>query len=697
MKYSNLPVLQICTVFLLGSWIGFFEIGLDFSLYITLSLVIFLLFLMSFFVARRFPATKLLFTAVSLLFLMSIGFLNTKIHLPKHQDSHYSKLIRIDSTLQNAVVFQGHIIKALKSSAFKDKFEFQIQSINSKPYEGKVLLQISKRLDSDVSANSMVLGFGQMQAFKDPQNPQQFNYKDYMATQQMSHFINTEYNHLLIQKEAGFSFLAFGEKIRSTIQNSLQKHDFSKAQLDIIQALLLGQKQDIDPETYNQFSKAGVVHILAVSGLHVGIILLILQFVTKGLLSFRYGRVLRNILVLIGIWGFATLAGYTPSVLRAAVMFSFLSIALNYRRKTSAINTLALSAVFLIMINPYLIFQVGFQLSYMAVISIVILQPRLSKLYSPRYYLDKKVWDISCVTITAQLGVLPLSLYYFHQFPGLFLVSNLIILPGLGLLLGGGIIIIALSLLDLLPETLVSIYASSLDALLWVVDWIASQESLIINDIYFTKTILISSLVLFFSLILWDSKQKFRSYFILNLSLVALLLCIYIENRDQIQQEEIVIFQTYRESQLGVLKGSHLTLFSDQSQNKDSLGLTYHLKNYKTLKGIERIDFLEFKSSYKINPSEILFVLDSIPVYPKENFRPTYILLKNSPNLNFDRLLHDLRPKQVIADGSNYKTDIERWRNSAQLLDIHFHSTWEDGAYVFPENYSLKVLSNLDW
>jgi competence protein ComEC len=532
----------------------------------------------------------------------------------------------------------------------------------------------------------MVSGFGQMQLFKDSQNPQQFNYKDYMATQQMSHFISTDYDSLLIEKEVGFSFLAFGEKVRSTIQNSLQKHDFSKAQLDIIQALLLGQKQDIDPETYNQFSKAGVVHILAVSGLHVGIILIILQFVTKGLLNFRYGRVLRNSLVLIGIWGFATLAGYTPSVLRAAVMFSFLSIALNYRRKTSAVNTLALSAVFLITINPYLLFQVGFQLSYLAVISIVILQPRLSKLYSPRYYLDRKVWDISCVTITAQLGVLPLSLYYFHQFPGLFLVSNLVILPGLGMLLGGGIIIIALSLLNLLPETLVSLYASLLDALLWVVEWIASQESLIINDVYFTKTILISSLVLFFSLILWDSKQKLRSYFILNLSLVALLLFIYIENRDRIQQKEILIFQTYRESQLGVLEGSHLTLFSDQPQDIESLKLTYHLKNYKTLKGITHIDFSKLKSNYEINPSEILFVLDSIPAYPEEGFNPTYVLLKDSPDLNFDRLLQDLKPKQVIADGSNYKTDIERWRNSAQLLGIPFHSTWEDGAYIFPKN-----------
>jgi competence protein ComEC len=686
MKYSNLPVLQICTVFLLGSWIGFFEIGLDFSFYITLTLVVFLFFLISFFLARRFLATKLLFTAVSLLFLISIGFLNTKIHLSKHQGSHYSGLTTIDSTLQNSIMFQGRVIKALKSNGFKDKFEFQIQSINSKPYEGKVLLQISKRLNSNLSANSRISGFGQIQLFKNPQNPQQFNYKDYMATQQMSHFISTDYDSLLIEKEVGFSFLAFGEKVRSTIQNSLQKHDFSKAQLDIIQALLLGQKQDIDPETYNQFSKAGVVHILAVSGLHVGIILIILQFVTKGLLNFRYGRVLRNSLVLIGIWGFATLAGYTPSVLRAAVMFSFLSIALNYRRKTSAVNTLALSAVFLITINPYLLFQVGFQLSYLAVISIVILQPRLSKLYSPRYYLDRKVWDISCVTITAQLGVLPLSLYYFHQFPGLFLVSNLVILPGLGMLLGGGIIIIALSLLNLLPETLVSLYASLLDALLWVVEWIASQESLIINDVYFTKTILISSLVLFFSLILWDSKQKLRSYFILNLSLVALLLFIYIENRDRIQQKEILIFQTYRESQLGVLEGSHLTLFSDQPQDIESLKLTYHLKNYKTLKGITHIDFSKLKSNYEINPSEILFVLDSIPAYPEEGFNPTYVLLKDSPDLNFDRLLQDLKPKQVIADGSNYKTDIERWRNSAQLLGIPFHSTWEDGAYIFPKN-----------
>ncbi|MFO7745547.1 MAG: ComEC/Rec2 family competence protein, partial [Psychroflexus sp.] len=368
------------------------------------------------------------------------------------------------------------------------------------------------------------------------------------------------------------------------------------------------------------------------------------------------------------------------------VMFSFLSVALNYKRKTSAINTLALSAIFLIIINPYFIYQVGFQLSYLAVLSIVALQPRLSKIYQPKFYLDRKIWDIVSVTITAQLGVLPLSLYYFHQFPGLFILSNLVILPGLGVLLGGGILIIFLSLLKILPDFLAHIYGQALDLLLSFVDWIASKEYLVFSDIYFTKPMLISSVVLLLSLILWDKKRKMLSYSLLNLSLLALIICIHVDKRNQLQQEEIVVFQTYRNSQLGELKGSFLNLYSDKSQLKDSIKDLYNIKNYKTLKGIDTILISNFRNVYELNSDEILYVIDSIPVYPKEGFNPKYVLLKDSPNINFDRFLFNIKPKQVIADGSNYKTDIERWQASAERFNVKFHSTWEKGAFVLPEN-----------
>ncbi|MFN2261214.1 MAG: ComEC/Rec2 family competence protein [Psychroflexus sp.] len=366
---------------------------------------IFLVFWIFFLLAKRFSKLKFVASLIALASIFSLGFLNTKVHLPKHQPQHYTQLS--DSVFSNPVVFEGEIQKALKSSKYYDKYELTLSNVDGQNVNGKILLQVHIDSAEVLKTDQKILGFGDFREFSNPKNPQQFNYKTYMSHQGMLNFVNVDYKTLKVLPSEGFSFLALGEKIRHKIQHKLEQTNFSQDQLGIIQALILGQKQDISEQTYDDFAKAGVVHVLAVSGLHVGIILFILQWLTYPLLYVKRGRILRTIAVLLGIWLFAAIAGFSPSVVRAAVMFSFLTFAINSYRKTSAINTLALSLILLLSINPYNIFQVGFQLSYMAVFAIVLLQPRLYKLYSPRFYLDRLFWGILTVTITAQIGVLP--------------------------------------------------------------------------------------------------------------------------------------------------------------------------------------------------------------------------------------------------------------------------------------------------
>lgn len=686
MKLANLPLLQVCLAFFLGIWSGFIDIELSFYSIVVFCLSSFSLFLVVYIAIKGWYGLKSFFGGVALMFLFSLGFLNTQAHLPQHQKMHYSKFLDADSSESVVVSFEGDITSSLKPNAYKDKYELNLTSLNGKKTKGKALFQVPISQESKVKANSKIIGYGKIAAFEDPKNPQQFNYKAYMASQQMTHKIDADSSQFKIENQAKFNLAQIGESIRVKIQNSLEAHSFSDDQMDIIQALLLGQKQNVDPETYAQFSKAGVVHILAVSGLHVGIILLILRSLTQVLLRVRHGKYFREFLVLLGIWGFAILAGMTPSVMRAAVMFSFLSIGLQYKRKTSAVNTLALSAVLLLCINPFLIQQVGFQLSYLAVLSIISLQPRLYTLYQPKYIIDKRLWDIVTVTLTAQLGVLPLSLYYFHQFPGLFLLSNLVILPGLGLILSGGILVILLSLFNLLPEILVKSYGIILDVLLYFVEWIASKETLIFSNLYFSKSLLISSLILLFSLILWHSKRKMLSYSILNLSLAALLMIIYLTNQKRFQQEETLVFNAYRSSYLGMLKGSFLNLYTDDSRSKDTIKSTYLIKNYALLKGVDSINILSFRNFYQLASAETLVVLDSIPVMPKGKFVADYLYLKNSPDVNLEQVLNTLKPKVIIADGSNYKSDVDVWQATAEKFSIKFHSTWESGAFVFPKD-----------
>ena len=254
--------------------------------------------------------------------------------------------------------------------------------------------------------------------------------------------------------------------------------------MGIIQALLLGQRNSISTETYDNYKDAGAVHILAVSGLHIGILLLLLQFLFRPLEILPKGRTIKLVVIVLLLWCFAFLAGLSASVVRAVTMFSFVAYALYLNRPSNTFNILALSMFFILLLfNPMLLFQVGFQMSYAAVFSIVWIYPMLQRFWTPKNSVLQKIWQLLSVSIAAQLGVLPISLFYFHQFPGLFFISNLLIVPFLGLLLGMGILVMVLALLDILPDFLVLWYNRIISLMNSVVEWVAQQEAFIFKNI----------------------------------------------------------------------------------------------------------------------------------------------------------------------------------------------------------------------
>ena len=166
-------------------------------------------------------------------------------------------------------------------------------------------------------------------------------------------------------------------------------------------------------------------------------------------------------------------------------MFSIVAIALHWKRATNIYNTLAISIFILLLCKPLFLFDVGFQMSYLAVISIVSIQPLLYKVWQPKWKAIDYFWQILTVTIAAQFGVVPISLYYFHQFPSLFFISNLAIIPFLGLILGFGILVIILALLDSLPLFLANIYGSVIRLMNSIVGWVSNQELFVLKNISF--------------------------------------------------------------------------------------------------------------------------------------------------------------------------------------------------------------------
>lgn len=636
-------------------------------------LLLVLLFVISYFRTRRFLLQDIFFGLVTYLLFIFIGITATTIHRPENNSNHYVHLLTKDAT--DLVIAEVH--EKLKSGEFQERYILKVKLLNSAPVNGKLLLNINKK----TTASSLVPGdviavASEITKINHPLNPYQFNYNNYMQNLDVLRQVNVSKDQVMLLPEKSFGFKVVAGKIRANIVSKLEGFSFEPEELAIIQALLLGQRQEISQEIYSNYAAAGVIHILAVSGLHVGIILLLLNRILKPIERLPRGKIIKTILLLLLLWSFAILAGLSPSVVRAVSMFSFVAVGMQLNRRTSVVNTVFISLLVLLLINPGYLNQVGFQLSYAAVLSIVLIQPQLFNLYKGESRGIKYFWGILSVTIAAQIGVLPLSLFYFHQFPGLFFLSNLIILPFLGLILGTGILVMLLALVNLLPEFLANAFGWMIGTLNRIVELIAAKENFIFENISFSLALCITSYFVIAGSILLSKRISFRriSFFLIA---VLLLQVTFISEKISANSTEAHVFHKSRNTVIGIKKDKQLKLF----HNLENPPLSFSfIKNYSVEKGINQIQNLPMKNVFRINKTLILCI-DSSAIYNIHDLRAPIVLLTNSPRINLERLIKSKQPQVIIADGSNFPSFIARWKKTAESKKLLFHATGEKGAY----------------
>ncbi|MBA4168401.1 MAG: ComEC/Rec2 family competence protein [Chitinophagaceae bacterium] len=233
--------------------------------------------------------------------------------------------------------------------------------------------------------------------------------------------------------------------IQKWVTGVLKEFIPGKKEYGLAEALLIGYKDDLDKNLVQSYSNTGVVHVVAISGLHLGLVYALLKYLCIPLGKKSIGRWLSPLVILAGLWLFSLLAGGSPSVLRSAVMFSFIVTGEAINRRTSTFNNLAASAFFLLCYDPYWLWDIGFQLSYAALISIVVFMKPVHDLFVLKNKILDIVWKLNAVTLAAQILTLPICIYYFHQFPTLFMVTNFIAVPLSGLILMGEIALCGLS------------------------------------------------------------------------------------------------------------------------------------------------------------------------------------------------------------------------------------------------------------
>ena len=359
-------------------------------------------------------------------------------------------------------------------------------------------------------------------------------------------------------------------------------------------------------------------------------------------------------------------------------MFSAIAIGQFFNKRNAIEQSLIFSMFLLLLLKPLFLFDVGFQLSYLAVFGIIWVQPVFYQLWKPKYYIIDKGWQLITVSTAAQLGVLPISLFYFHQFPGLFFLSNLLIIPFLGVILGTGIIVLGLSYLTILPVFLVDIYSGIISILNRLVAFIARQEAFLFSDISFSFIKMFFSYLVIIACFQFFLKRNAKRCLFFLSSVLIFQFVFFCEKYHIEKNNEFIVFHKSRNSIVGIRTGSFLEVYNDM----DSLVTKQNLlKNYKVGENILYQNFQKLPTLLQLNKQIVLFI-DTAGVYNLTDLHQPIVLLHQSPKINLERLINRLQPTIIIADGSNYKSYVRRWKATCLKLQIPFWSTNEQGAYI---------------
>lgn len=673
MKLLNFNIIKLTVCLILGICIAhYFKPNFSMAIYLSLGLMalLFIYYLGLKQKANRSPY----FAILAYCCMVSLGINAYNIQNERLQPQHYTNL-----KFEEYPSLKFKIKERLKPDLYNDKYIVSLISANKSEASGQLLINIKRdSISGALPVDAIIYTKSDLKDIQKPLNPHQFDYSNYLELKHVYNQVYLKPNEILILSDQPTTIYGYADQLRSTINSGLIKSGFEDDVLSIINALLLGQRQTIDKSIYNNYVNSGTIHILAVSGLHVGIILLILNFIFKPLLLLKHGRIIRPLIIVTLLWLFAIVAGLSPSVTRAATMFSIISIAMHLKRPTNIYNTLAISAFFILIIKPTFLFEVGFQMSYLAVLGIVSIQPILYKLWQPKYWIFDMPWQILTVTIAAQIGVLPISLFYFHQFPGLFFISNLVVIPFLEAILGLGLLVIVMALIGYIPKPIVQIYSFIIELLNKFVAWVAQFEAFLFRDIPFTIIQVLCTYIIIVSTV---QIYKFKTFKWAAICLIGII-CLqgtYIYNKFQNQDEAFIVFNKSRFSMIGHKENNKLEVHHNLDDSK--LRNDNVIKNYKVGEFIDDVALSNLQDIYQFK-NKTLLVIDSLGIYKNVSFQPHFVLLRNSPKVNLNRVIDSLKPQQIIADASNYKSYVNRWKLTCRDKKIPFHYTNEKGAFI---------------
>lgn len=638
------------------------------------------------FAFRQNSITKYILGVVGFSSIALVGFLHLHYNTDRHTADHF---IHANSSI---TAYEAIVRSVPESKARSWKLQVDVVRMATgtwKPASGNVLLYLSKRSFETIPwrYGDHLLIRGAPVELTTPANPGEFDYKRFLSFRNIYHqqFLNADQVQFLSSVERK-GFLYYSHQVRAWATDVINHYIQGTQAQAIAQALILGVTEGIDTDLQQAYAASGAMHVLAVSGLHVGIIYGILLYLLKPLAAFSWSRWVVAIISIILLWAFAFVTGLSPSVLRAVTMFSFIALARPLGWRTNIYNTLAASAFVLLLYDPYLIMSVGFQLSYLAVLGIVYLQRPIYNLWEVKTRVVDWIWQITCVSIAAQIATFALSMLYFHQFPVYFLVSNLFVIPLSTLVLVGGIILLAVSGISVVASGVGYGLQQVIELLNWLVFQAEELPFSLINNIYLTTfqcwlimAMLVSGALIFH----WRSLKPVLAM----AGFGVVLIVTQVLHHAEISDRQFIVYSVTGYSALEFIDGGVSYARLDSGLASQEERVRFHIRPNRLNRGVHNTHTeIPFGKSvangfqlFSWHSTRIGLVQADLALLVTAEL--DYLIIGRNAIRNPAQLV-GMKAKKIILDGSNSRSYVARWKRWADEYGMEVHPVTESGAFM---------------
>lgn len=552
------------------------------------------------------------------------------------------------------------------------------------PATGHILVYLSKKNGrGNVHAGMQLITTQSLNAIQNSGNPNAFDYNRYALFQGFTAQVFLKQQEYWVIGEGKIStFQTMLINWRRHIIEILQQHIPDPKLQGVAEALLIGYRDDLDKSLVQAYSNTGVIHIIAISGLHLGMIFVLLSGILANFKKVQGYRFFRPCIILAVLWLFTFLAGAVPSVLRAAVMFSFLVLGETMNRQTNTLNTLAASAFLLLVINPYYLWDAGFQLSFAAVGGIVSFLRPINNWFLFENKIMRGIWSLMAVTLSAQVFTLPIILYYFHQFPVFFLISNLLVVPLSGIILYGEILLLIFSssiIASKLLDTAICFLLSVMNGLIVHMDKMPFGVITGLQVNAFQALLLY--LIIFGCLLFLHHRIKTLFWVSFSFACLFCMLISFYKIKSN-YQEKLVVYNIPGHAAMDLLLGRQAYFYGDSGLEKDFAAQKYTLKPAREYFRIQQLHLYP-SGSIIICKGKKIFIANqqSLAQSINEKTPIDILILSRNPDITIPEINRKFQFRQLVFDASNPLWKTERWKRDCERLNLRFHSVSASGAF----------------